>query len=352
MGDDSELLLYSLNEFREIIRRCLEIVRPERLLEVGGEAGHFTRTLVEWSDELQFQVLVVEPYPSPALRDLAARGNLGLIEGKSPEALSPAGACDVYLLDGDHNFATLAGELQALVDVCGDRPFLALLHDVGWPNARRDMYYGPNDGFSTTAGVCMTAGAVPGNSGVTPWGFRGEGDFAIAREEGGLRNGVLSAVEAFLESTDGYRFLRIPCLFGLGVLFPVEAPWAGAIEAELAPYDENPLLARMEENRLALFLEVLRLQDSLAVAERDLERLRFEQEEEIEDLSAELLKMLEDLALTTESPEGTLGNDNSGSDEERAPLEDARRVLSYDLYRAQIKARRVGSRIKHNLAGR
>ena len=352
MGDDRELLLYSLNEFREIIQRCLGIVRPERLLEVGGEAGLFTRTLVEWSDELQFEVLVVEPYPSPALRDLAARGNLRLIEGKSPEALSPAGACDVYLLDGDHNFETLAGELQALVEVCGDRPFLALLHDVGWPNARRDMYYGSQAGSSDNPGMCMTAGAVPGNSGVTAWGFRGEGDFAIAREEGGVRNGVLSAVEAFLESTDGYRFLRIPCLFGLGVLFPVDAPWAAAIEAELAPYHENPLLARMEENRLTLFLEVLRLQDSLAIAERDLERVRLEQEEEIEDLSAELLKMLEDLALTTESPERDPGTVDRSAEDEPAPLQNARRVLSYDLYRAQIKARRVGSRIKHNLAGR
>jgi hypothetical protein len=352
MGDDSELLLYSLNEFREIIRRCLDIVRPERLVEVGGEAGHFSRTLVDWSDELQFEVLVVEPYPSPALRNLAAGKNLRLIEGKSPEALLPAGPCDVYLLDGDHNFETLAGELEALVDVCGDRPFLALLHDVAWPNARRDMYYRGHDGPSANAGLCLTAGVVPDNSGVTAWGFRGEGDFAIAREEGGVCNGVLSAVEAFLESTDGYRFLRIPCLFGLGLLFPADAPWAPAIEAELSPYHENPLLARMEKNRLTLFFEILRLQDSLAVAKRELELLRSEQEEEIEDLSAELLKMLEALALTTESQNVPSEVDDPGPDGDSTPLENARRVLSYDLYRAQIKARRVGSRIKHNLAGR
>lgn len=352
MSNDS-LLLYSLNEFREIIRRCLDIVRPQRLLEIGGEAGHFSRTLVEWSEELQFEVLVVEPYPSPALRTLAEAGTVRLIEGKSPEALAPAGPCNVYLLDGDHNFETLSGELGALVEVCDGRPFLALLHDVGWPNARRDMYYGPQDGASSAVpGMCRTAGAVPENSGVAAWGFRGEGEFSIAREEGGLRNGVLSAVEAFVESNDGYRFFRVPCLFGLGVLFPADAPWAAAIEAEMAPYHENPLLARMEENRLALFLEVLRLQDSLAVVKWDYERLRSEQEEEIEDLSVELLKMLEALALTTEPGADVPEVEASDSNDQSTPLANARRVLSYDLYRAQIKARRVGSRIKQNLAGR
>src|SRR5437016_3296141 len=107
MGNDTELLLYSLNEFREIIRRCLEIVRPQRILEVGGEAGYFSRTLVDWASELEFEVVVVEPQPSEALRTLADAGNIRLIKGKSPQALSPAGPCDVYLLDGDHNFHTL-----------------------------------------------------------------------------------------------------------------------------------------------------------------------------------------------------------------------------------------------------
>ncbi len=350
MGDESDLLLYSLNEFREIIRRCIEIVRPQRLLEVGGEAGHFSRTLVDWSDALQVEVLVVEPYPSPALRHLAAGGNLRLIEGKSPEALPSAGPCDVYLLDGDHNFETLAGELDTLVDLCAGRPFLALLHDVAWPAARRNMYYGVDDRPSSGANAaCLTAGVVPGHPGVAAWGFRGEGDFSIAREEGGRRNGVLSAVEAFLESTDGFRFLRIPCLFGLGALFSADAPWATQIDAEVVPYHENPLLARMERNRIALYLKVLHLQDSLFAAKRELEQLREERQEEVEDLRAEVLKLLEELALTMEpvfEGQETLGAAAP------SPVDSARRVLSYDLYRAQIKARRVGNRLKQTLAGR
>ena len=352
MDDDSELLLYSLNEFREIIRRCLEIVRPQRVLEVGGEAGHLSRTLVDWAHELEFEYLVVEPQPSDVLRVLADTGGIRLIEGKSPQALPSAGPCDVYLLDGDHNYKTLAGELETLARMHDGQPFLALLHDVAWPNARRDSYYAVGEGLeSGTHAACRTAGVVPGEPGVVARGFRGEGDFAVAREEGGAKNGVLAAVEAFLESTAGFRFLRIPCLFGLGVLFPASAPWAEAIVSELQPYHENSLLARMEENRLALFLEVLHLQDSLFATKRELEQVREEHQEEMEDLRAEVLKLLEELALTAEP---AIEGEAQETLEVAAPssVDKARRVLSYDLYRSQIKARRVGNRLKQTLTGR
>ncbi len=274
-----------------------------------------------------------------------------MIEAKSPGALVPAGRCDVYLLDGDHNFETLTGELQALTEVCEDRPFLVLLHDVGWPNARRDMYYRADNGSTRTLhAACLSAGAVPGTPGVVAWGFRGEGDFSIALEEGGRTNGVLSAVEAFLESTSGFRFLRIPCIFGLGVLFPADAPWAGAIESELAPYNENPLLARMEENRLALFLKVLQLQDGLVAAKRELELLRGAQREDVEDVSADVLRLLEQLALLSEADDEP-NEDRLAGDDLPSTLETARRVLSYDVYLARVKARRVVSRLRQAVSG-
>ena len=53
----------------------------------------------------------------------------------------------------------------------------------------------------------------------------------------------------------------IPAVFGLGVLFDRRAVWAEAVAAILAPYHANPLLERLERNRLRCYLEVLRLQD-------------------------------------------------------------------------------------------
>ena len=50
-------------------------------------------------------------------------------------------------------------------------------------------------------------------------GFRGEGAFAYALEEGGERNGVLTAVEDFLAGRDDLELRRIPAIFGVGVVF-------------------------------------------------------------------------------------------------------------------------------------
>jgi hypothetical protein len=85
----------------------------------------------------------------------------------------------------------------------------------------------------------------------------------VAEREGGPRNGVLTAVEDFLEETPGLVHRIVPCVFGLGFLYASAAPWAAALDAYLAPYDRSPLLARLEANRIAMYLQILRLQDEI-----------------------------------------------------------------------------------------
>lgn len=55
-------------------------------------------------------------------------------------------AMDVALVDGDHNWHTVFHELRMLAETA--RASLAplpvlILHDVGWPYGRRDLYYAP-----------------------------------------------------------------------------------------------------------------------------------------------------------------------------------------------------------------
>jgi hypothetical protein len=42
----------------------------------------------------------------------------------------------------------------------------------------------------------------------------------------------------------------VPAFFGLGVAWHAEAPWAEAVAEVLEPWDRNPLLGRLEENRV------------------------------------------------------------------------------------------------------
>lgn len=273
------LLLHSLAEFREIIFDCCDVVGPRSLVEVGAEDGTFTVELLRWARDHGAAVYAVEPFPTPAITELAEHWpELRLVEERSPGALEKLEGADVYLIDGDHNYVTVRAELEAIFDGEDDRPRLVFLHDVGWPSGRRDMYYDP-DSLPPDAVHSHTheKGVVPGNDGVVQGGFRGAGHFAWSRHEGGPANGVRTAVEDFLAAHDGeLRFAAVPCVFGLGAVYPASAPWAASVDDLLAPYADNALLARLEDNRLLLYLTVIELQDHLAQASKVVDQAMLE----------------------------------------------------------------------------
>lgn len=273
------LLLHSLVEFRELIFRCCELVAPRSLVEVGAEDGAFTVELLGWARDHGARVHAVEPFPTPAMGELLEGWpELDLVEEHSPGALEKLEPADVYLIDGDHNHVTVRAELETIFGGAGDRAPLVFLHDVGWPSGRRDMYYDP-ESLPPEAVHPHTyeKGVVPGDDGVVPGGFRGAGHFAWARHEGGPANGVRTAVEDFLGAHDRELvFVTVPCIFGLGVVYSASAPWATSLGEVLAPYADHPLLARLEDNRLSLYLTVLELQDHLAQASKLLEQARLE----------------------------------------------------------------------------
>ncbi|HYG66940.1 MAG TPA: class I SAM-dependent methyltransferase, partial [Anaeromyxobacteraceae bacterium] len=256
---------------RELLFPALEAAGARSVVEIGSEGGLFTRELARWLSERRGTLTCVDPAPSQAVREVAREfPGVELVEGRSPEALDAITPADAYVLDGDHNYHSVRGELEAIDACCfrRGRAALVVLHDVAWPCARRDQYYAP--GALPAYAVHPHAydrGVTLGDAGTVEGGFRGMGAFAVALHEGGPRNGVLTAVEDFLSGRDDLAFARLPIVFGLGFLHPRGAPWADALAAAVAPFHEHPVLARMEENRLALYLRVLALQDEVA-AER------------------------------------------------------------------------------------
>jgi hypothetical protein len=71
-----------------------------------------------------------------------------------------------------------------------------------------------------------------------------------ARSEGGPRNGVLTAIEDFLRGREHLRLALVPAFFGLGVIWPRDAAYDLELTEILGPWDRNPLLARLEANRV------------------------------------------------------------------------------------------------------
>jgi hypothetical protein len=285
MADD--VLIYSLSEHRDLIFSLFEVAAPSSVVEIGSEAGGMTREMCRWAESTGGSFTTIEPFPVLEVRELAAGlPRVSLVEGRSPEALSQVGAADAWLIDGDHNYWTVTGELEAIF--AGGRAPLAVLHDVGWPCARRDQYYSV-DALPAEAvhPHSFSKGRAPGVAGLVDRGFGGGGEFAVALEEGGPRNGVLTAVEDFLASRRGLEYAHVPAVFGLGVIWPSEAPYAAALGDLLRPWDRNPLLARLEENRLRLYMRVLEVQDRLGRADPASNLVLLRYAERLADLEAE-----------------------------------------------------------------
>ena len=260
-----DLLLHSMAELSEIILPSLELAGATRLVEVGAEGGQMTQRLLAYTAKRGGTLTSIDTSPSERADALfAGQPHARLLRATSLEALPQCDA-DAWLIDGDHNYYTVLAESEAIWERCAasGTPFFAIYHDVGWPCARRDFYYAP-DRLPRHAvhPHAWDRGTLPGTTGTVAGGFRGEGQWALALHEGGPRNGVLTAIEDFTAGKeDRLLWAMVPAVFGLGVLFDAGAPWAEALIAHLLPYHQNPVLARLEANRLACYLRVIDWQD-------------------------------------------------------------------------------------------
>lgn len=249
-GEDPGNWGHSMANFGELLLAILEAVEAQTIAEVGAYAGDLTEVLVDWADDHGAAVTAVDPLPQPALSDLArSRPQLTLLEETGAGALATMDLPDALVIDGDHNYYTVSEELKqvGLRTNGADMPLL-LFHDVCWPHGRRDSFYAPErvpEEFSE--GIQEGVGVFPGEPGVTTGGL----PYKWAKDhEGGDRNGVLTAIEDFVDGLDDVRLAIVPVFFGFGVAWHADAPWADAVAALVDPWDSNPIVARLEANRV------------------------------------------------------------------------------------------------------
>jgi hypothetical protein len=241
----------SMAHSAELMLPCLEAAGARSVVEVGAFAGDLTRVLVEWATGAGARVSAIDPAPQDGLVALEREHpELELIRETSIAALPRIPLPDAVVIDGDHNHYTVAEELRLIAERApgADLPLL-LFHDVWWPHGRRDDYFAPEqiprDARQPLAGP--GAGIFPGDPGTRPGGLSYP---KSAAREGGPRNGVLTAVEDFVAGRDNLRLVVVPVFFGFGVVWHTEAAGADELARILDPWDRNPLLERLEENRL------------------------------------------------------------------------------------------------------
>ena len=204
------------------IAPVLHAAGARRVVEIGALRGETTvRMLDDLGSDAELHVIDPEPQFDPAEHELAFPGRYHFHRGLSLDVLPTLGPVDAALIDGDHNWYTVYNELRLLAEGArrhGARLPVLVLHDVLWPYGRRDLYYAPERIPAEFRQPYAQAGINPGmkrlhpRKGLNPTMWNAE-------EEGGPRNGVMTALEDFItEHPRPLRKLVIPTYFGLAIV--------------------------------------------------------------------------------------------------------------------------------------
>ena len=237
----------------DVLSPLLTELAPRRIVEIGSESGKMTRKLLE----LDSEVHAIDPAPLFDVKTWQQlHGARFVFHGDvSLQALRSIDGFDAVLVDGDHNWYTVFHELLLIEERCEQLP-LIVLHDVAWPYGRRDLYYDPDSIPAehrqpyARRGISPVASELLANGGFNA-------HLCNATHEGGPKNGVLTAVEDYLQQSDAeFVYACIPAVFGLSILLPrwladAQPALAAQVNAWAVP-QVTRFIDRLETARIAM----------------------------------------------------------------------------------------------------
>jgi cephalosporin hydroxylase/GT2 family glycosyltransferase len=255
--------------WNDVVAPVIEAAGARRIVEVGALRGENTEQMLERLGP-DVELHVIDPLPDFDPKEHEARfaGRYLFHRDLSVNVLGHLPCMDVALIDGDHNWYTVHTELQLLAQVsraAGAPLPVAILHDVGWPYGRRDLYYDPATIPEQHRQPWSREGIRQGRSELVPGGGGLNAQLANADHEGGPGNGVMTAVEDFVSEHDRpLRVVVLPIYFGLAIVVEEEMlrarpALAEALDRLEGPAGKDMLLRLGEEIRLdgALFDQIL-----------------------------------------------------------------------------------------------
>ena len=213
-----------LPHWDSVVQPLLDTLDAGPIIEIGAYSGETTALLAEHAEKRDTVLHVVDPDPRFDIADFERRygDHFRLHMARSHDVLERLDPATVVIIDGDHNWYTVNGELERLARVASrhGREFpLVFFHDMEWPYARRDMYWEPDAIPEEWRNPWSHGGIKWGQTHLDDSGAGLNHGMAHALEEGGPRNGVLTAVEDFIERSSVPLDLQIVSGdHGLGIL--------------------------------------------------------------------------------------------------------------------------------------
>ena len=257
-----------------VIEPVFETLQPKIIVEIGSDQGGNTENLLEFCRRTDATLHVIDPAPRYDISEWRRGHGERLVFHKdiSLNSLPAIEDFDAVLIDGDHNWYTVFNELKTIERLCNERsqrfPFV-MLHDIGWPYGRRDLYYEPDTIPEEYRKPYEKKGMRPGIMGLLEMdGLNQHLYNAVLENES--QGGVLTAVEDFLEETEHrLELLRLPGIHGLGILFPSQLKDRNDRNAKLATFLEqlrfSPFVSRYIESvdRARLEIQILQQEERI-----------------------------------------------------------------------------------------
>ena len=280
-GDRGGSQLHRL--WKNVVEPVLEATRPAVILEIGASDGRNTEHLLEYCRENGGVCHTIDPVPGFDVAEWQARyGDVFVFHRRmSLEALPEIPVPDVALIDGDHNWYTVFHELRSIEERARAEKRnlpVVVLHDVGWPYGRRDLYYDPSTIPAEHRQPFRRGGMRPGHAALVDDGGLNP-SFHNAVSEGGERNGVLTAVEDFVKQNERpVELTVVPGIHDLGILCSKDTVRANDRLRELLErFRSADFLTRqcrlVEKRRLKEVMRSTELRRQLKRAKRRVEEL-------------------------------------------------------------------------------
>ena len=261
-----------MNRFwTNIILPIIKGINASYIVEVGSDTGINTENILEYCMEHNAHMAAIDPFPRFDVDEFKAKygDKFEIYTELSLNRLPLLGDYDVILLDGDHNWYTLYNELKVIEGKFKDKKFpIVFLHDIGWPYARRDLYYNPEDIPEVYRQPYKKLGMYPGKTELQEVGLNAHLYNAIY--ENNAKNGVLTAIEDFIsESNLEFSFKFINAYHGLGILFSNDDETENIVKNVIK---SAGLLDNLEEERVKLEIARVELKDAHAKSKKLLEK--------------------------------------------------------------------------------
>ena len=327
-----------------VTRPLLDACEATEIIEIGSDRGYSTELLLEWAKTTGGVVHVIDPDPKYDVGEWQSRWGDAYVPHVAPslDVLADLPPPDAVLIDGDHNWYTVVNELRSM-DRAGEPFPLILLHDVGWPYGRRDLYYEPSRIPEEFLHEYWMGSIAPGQL-----ELGGESGFNAhlnnAMTEGSERSGVLTGVEDFVEESSRLLELHVlPGIHGLAILVedPAATPEVRGVLESMRLTDFAEALARtIESDRIEALVRLAETRQDLDQTRQDLVRTREKLQAENDGHARRIVHLTEQLKDSQEIARRRLadvGRERSGREKVESELEATTRA--YERMRSRRSVR-------------